>query len=472
MVFTSFTYFLFLLLAVPLVWATRGVWRERVLLVASFVFYAAWDVRFVPVLVGLGALTYVAGRRIARARVAALKRPALVAWPIVAILLVLGIFKYSAWVVESVNGLLGASLQLPVPSVLLPLGISFYTFECISYLLDVYKGTAELRPFRRFLLFPAFWPHLVAGPILRIKEFGPQLESMSRPPGRELLAGFDRVLIGMCKKVVLADNLAGIVDATFASAAGNSSVDNWLGAIAFGLQIYFDFSAYSDIAIGCARMVGIRFPENFDLPYHASSPSEFWNRWHMTLSRWIRDYVFFPLNMRAGRRTWLRYAYLVLVMTLVGLWHGAGAGFVLWGTWHGLLMVGHRVLQTRTTMLPPTVARALRVLGRLASLALITAGWVLFRAPTLGEAGAMLKSMLTLSRFTPVFSVNDYLLVLFCVGVYFLLSPLEKRFVSRDPSGVDYGRWMFYLRPLAYANSIQLLFMFDRSNVGFIYFQF
>jgi D-alanyl-lipoteichoic acid acyltransferase DltB (MBOAT superfamily) len=190
------------------------------------------------------------------------------------------------------------------------------------------------------------------------------------------------------------------------------------------------------------------------------------------LSRWIRDYVFFPLNMRAGRRLWLRYFYLVLVMTLVGLWHGAGPGFVLWGTWHGLLMVAHRALQVWAAARNPKVLRALRWVGRSASLALITAGWVLFRAPTMAQSAAMLSSMFTLPSLTPAYGVNDYLLVTFCFIVYFILSPVEKRFVARDPESIDYGRWMFYLRPLAYAASLQLLFMFDRSNVGFIYFQF
>ena len=471
MLFTSFTYLVFLCFAVPLVHATRGIWRERVLLTASLVFYAAWDVRFIPVLLGVGLLTYLAGRRISAARTQGSKRAAIVVWPIAVILCVLAVFKYTGWIATTWNDLLPA-WQVRLPNIILPLGISFYTFECVSYLLDVYRGTAELVPFRRFLLFPAFWPHLVAGPILRIKEFGPQLDALARPGAAEVLAGIDRVLIGLIKKVVIADSLATYVDAAFANAQSNSATDNWLAAIGFALQIYYDFSSYTDIAIGSARMVGISLPENFNLPYHFPSPTEFWNRWHMTLSRWIRDYVFFPLNLRAGARVWLRYVYLVVVMTLVGLWHGAGIGFVLWGTWHGVLMVTHRIVQRPAARLPERWVRAVSWLGRLATLPMIVAAWILFRAHTLAEATTMLRSMFGAGSLKPAYSVNDYLMLLVCVVVYFFVSPFEKRFVDRAPADVDYGRWTFYVRPAVYATGVQLLFMFDRSNVAFIYFQF
>jgi alginate O-acetyltransferase complex protein AlgI len=471
MLFTSFTYIAFILLAVPLVRATTGVWRERVLLAASFVYYSAWDVRMSAVLIGIGALTYYAGRRIAKGP----KRLALVVAPIAFILVVLSVFKYTGMLAELANLALPPSAELTIPKIVLPLGISFFTFECISYLLDVYRGEKELLPLRRFLLFPAYWPHLVAGPILRIKELGPQLENPRRPSWGETLSGVDRLFIGLFKKVVLADSLATFVDQGFAAPAGaNSAVDSWALAIGFALQIYLDFSAYTDIAIGVSRMIGITLPENFNLPYHADSPSDFWNRWHMTLSRWIRDYLFFPLNMRAGKRIWLRYVYLVLVMTLVGLWHGAGPGFILWGAWHGVLMVSQRVLSQRVGRLDDTPRRVLEWIGRLAGLALIVAGWVLFRAPSLAQAGAMLRAMFTLRGLSPAYSVNDYLLILFCMALYFFVAPAVERHTHRDPRSVDWSksRWTFWLRAPAYAAAVQLLFMFDKSNVSFIYFQF
>ncbi len=472
MLFTSFTYVAFLVLVIPLLRTTRGAWRERVILGASFVYYAAWDVRFVPLLVALGVFTFGAARRISAAR-GAEPRPRFTGagWPIAAILVLLAAFKYTRMVVELGNWLL--PLKLPLPSVVLPLGISFFTFECISYLLDVERGTKEILPLRRFMLFPAYWPHMVAGPILRIKELAPELENLRTASWRETLSGVDRVVIGLVKKVVIADSLATFVDQGFAAPAGTTScLDGWALATGFALQIFFDFSGYSDIAIGVSRMVGIRLPENFNLPYHAASPSEFWNRWHMTLSRWIRDYLFFPLNLRAGKRIWLRYVYLVAVMTLVGLWHGAGPGFILWGTWHGLLMVGHRVVQPLAGRFADRPRAAVEGLGRLASLALIVAAWIPFRAPSLAVAGGMLRAMFTLRGLRPAYSVNDYLLVGACVAGYWLVGPAVERHAQSEASALSPSGWRFWVRAPVYALAVAFVFMFDRSNVAFIYFQF
>jgi alginate O-acetyltransferase complex protein AlgI len=469
MTFTSYTYLLFLAVAVVIVRLTRGHIREFVLVTGSLIFYAAWDPRFLVVLLGLAIFTYLAGHAVARRRGGL----AAVLWSVAAIVFLLSLFKYTEMCVQLVNIALPARLRLPIPSIVLPLGISFYTFECISYLLDIHKGTRELMPFRRFILFPAFWPHMVAGPILRIKEFAPQLETLRPARADEILAGVDRVLIGVSKKVVIANALAGFVDQGFAGGArANSALDNWVLALAFGLQIYFDFSAYTDIAIGSARMLGFTFPENFNLPYHATSPTDFWNRWHMTLSRWVRDYVFFPLNLKAGRRIWLRYLMLVGVMGIVGLWHGPGLTFIAWGIWHGLLMAGHRLLQTSDAALPPWAQRVASLLGQAITLVLVNAAWVLFRSPTVEQAGRMLRGMFSLHGLRPAYSVNDYLLVLLCVAEYIVLEPVFKRLFERDSLRVDYSGWTFWLRPLAYAVGLTLIFMFDESNVAFIYFQF
>lgn len=472
MLFTSFTYILFLCLVIPLVRSTEGVWRERVLLGASLVYYAAWDVRFVALLLALGVFTHAAGHRIAAARKSGTKpRFGNATAPVVAILLVLAAFKYTRWLMELQNALGGT--QFTLPKIILPLGISFFTFECVSYLLDVQKGGAELTPLRRFLLFPAYFPHLVAGPILRIKEFAPELDKLRRATWLETLAGIDRIVIGLLKKVVLADSLALFVDQGFSASPGRvGALDAWALTISFALQIFFDFSGYSDIAIGVSRMVGIRLPENFNLPYHAESPSDFWNRWHMTLSRWVRDYLFFPLNMRAGKRVWLRYVFLVLVMSFVGLWHGAGVGFVIWGAWHGVLMVLHRVAQRRVGHLEDGPRIPLERVGRVVSLVLLVAAWVPFRAPTLAAATAMLRAMFTLRGFRPAYSINDYLFALACLAGYVVLVPRVERFVQRDPETHEVNGRTFWLRAPLYALAVQFLFMFDRSNIAFIYFQF
>ncbi len=467
MEFTSYTYLVFLTLAVIAARRVKSLTaRDYLLLALSFIFYASWDVRYLFVLLAIGTFTFFAGKWVARSR----GKPRILAVPVAAILLVLAGFKYTGLLVEALNLGLPAANRLALPAIVLPLGISFFTFECVSYLLDVYRGAAQLTPLRRFLLFPAFFPHMVAGPILRLKEFAPQLDKLRTPTLAESLQAIDRILLGWVKKLVLANTLAGIVDQGFSNGAvANSAVDNWLVAIAFGLQIYFDFSAYSDIAIGSAKLFGIDFPENFNSPYHSRSPSEFWTRWHMTLSRWIRDYLFFPLNLWAGRRLWLRYALLVAVMSLVGLWHGAGLCFVLWGTWHGMLMVCHRLLDKRVGWLPDSAQRAI---GLTLTFLSVQAGWVLFRSPSVAQAWLMLSSMATPRSLTLSFGINDCLLVVASLTAYFVLDPFVRRLVTRDPNAVNYAKWSFWARPAIYAVAVQSIFMFDRSNVAFIYFQF
>ena len=261
------------------------------------------------------------------------------------------------------------------------------------------------------------------------------------------------------------------VDQAFSGGGStNSSLDNWVAAVAFGLQVYFDFSAYSDMAIGSATLVGIRLPENFDSPYRSRSPSEFWGRWHMTLSRWIRDYLFFPLNLRAGRRIWLRYVYLVGVMAMVGLWHGAAMTFVLWGVWHGLLMVAHRLIEKRIPSAVP--AWFSNLAGWAVTFAFVQAGWIFFRAPSLGQSLRMIASMATLQSLKPAYGINDYMLVLFGVVFCLAVEPRIRAFLVRDPNELNLRRWTFWLRPAVYAMGVQFIFMFDRANVAFIYFQF
>jgi alginate O-acetyltransferase complex protein AlgI len=439
--------------------------REWVLLLGSLAFYAAWDVRFVFLLVGLGAYTFYWGQRFAQRN----KNFRELLLAIGGILAVLGYFKYTGMLVELFNSFAGPTGRVSIPSIVLPLGLSFYTFECISYLLDIFKGGQPLLPFRRFLLFPSFWPHMVAGPILRIKEFAPQLESYKVATWHDVTAGIDRIIIGLVKKLALANSLATIVDHGFGNGArANSAVDNWVLAFAFGLQIYLDFSSYSDIAIGSARVLGFTFPENFELPYHAASPSDFWNRWHMTLSRWIRDYVFFPLNLKFGARKNMRYVTLIGAMALVGLWHGAGLTFILWGVWHGVLMTLHRLIQPWTK---PRVTRsvALKAVGHAVTVLSIMAGWIWFRASTVAQAGRMLASMFLMRGIKPALSFNDYLLVLFCAVEYLAIEPVFRKMIRHAPSPTSTFGW---LRPVSYVLAFELVFMFDQSNVAFIYFQF
>ena len=259
-------------------------------------------------------------------------------------------FKYTNFAIANAAAaldLLGFNVSAPVLAIVLPLGISFFTFQGIAYLIDVASGEEPFVRLEDFLLFKAFWPQLIAGPIIRPAEIREQIET-PRPLDYDLFAeGATRILYGFFKKVVIADMLAPTVELVFAPSAAPAFVDVVTGILGFGLQIYFDFSAYSDIAIGTARLFGFVFPENFNWPYTARSPQDFWRRWHMTLSRWIQDYVFTPLNFATRGNPRLGGLWLVVAMAICGLWHGAQWTFVLWGVWHGVLLLSNQTFLKR-----------------------------------------------------------------------------------------------------------------------------
>lgn len=295
MIFNSVTYLLFLALVVLFYWQLPRGPRLWLLFLGSLTFYGFWRVEFLPVMLASTVIDYVAARAIAASGSPGRRR----AWLALSLFVNLGLlfyFKYLIFFAENAVGLLralGLDVEDPTFSIILPLGISFYTFQTISYTVDVYRGFIE--PEEDFVLyacFVTFFPQLVAGPVLRAREVVPQLTTRPRFEVSDLAEGLRRVLSGLFLKVVLADNLAPLVDAGFGqSVATLSAIDVWTLAFLFGFQIYFDFSGYSHIALGCARMMGIRFPENFDFPYLATSPREFWRCWHISLSSWIRDYL-------------------------------------------------------------------------------------------------------------------------------------------------------------------------------------
>jgi alginate O-acetyltransferase complex protein AlgI len=280
------------------------------------------------------------------------------------------------------------------------------------------------------------------------------------------------------QKNLLANTLGGLIDEGFIPTAAltNSTVDNWFLAIGFGLQIYFDFASYSNMAIGAAQLMGIKLPENFRHPYHAGTPPEFWTRWHMTLSRWIRDYLFFPINAKyAGARLPL-YASLIGIMGLVGLWHGAGWGFIVWGLLHGVYLVLFRIWDSLVTNRPRLKASAAaRLAWRAFTLVAVTAAWVPFRAGTLGQAGRMLGSMFGRPRLDVSYGVNSYLIVALIAG-YAAIEPwLSARWdalLAKSEAG-NRDLWLRYaLRPVLYAIGLFLFLIFDDQDRAFIYFQF
>jgi alginate O-acetyltransferase complex protein AlgI len=391
--FNSYTFLLvFLPLALLGWWGLKGHQSRLVFLtLASYLFYAWWDFRFVPLMVLSTSADYAAGRLIAASRSAPRRTTALVLL-LIFNLGILGIFKYYDFFLGSLEGLarmLGYHPEWPLLQVVLPVGISFYTFNSISYTIDVYRG--KLAPARSFLEFSAFvamFPHLVAGPIVRYADMAGQFERLSlRPQPAAWVTGLWMFGLGMAKKVLVADVVArGLVDPLWEQAAGLGSAEAWLAALGYTVQIYFDFSGYSDMAVGLALLLGFRFPQNFHSPYQASSIAEFWRRWHMSLSFWLRDYLYIPLGgSRAS--TLVVGRNLLLTMFLGGLWHGAAWTFVVWGLYHGGLLAAHAWLRDRNW-----VPRS-HVLSVAATFLTVVVGWVFFRARSVGEALAVLGAM-------------------------------------------------------------------------------
>jgi len=391
MVFTSSVFlFLFLPLFLGVYYLLPGRARLAWILAASWVFYGWWRLDFLALIAGVTIWTYLGGRWIGRFRGGRRARAAL-ALGIAANLAVLGYFKYFNFGIDSLNALLGflGAGTLTAWRVVLPVGISFYLFHSISYLVDVHRGDAPVAgDFLELAVYMALFPQLVAGPIIRYKDLCGQLKV--RP---HTWAGFSegsaRFMIGFCKKVLIADLVAPLANAAFGLAAPTAA-DAWLGALAYTAQIYFDFSGYSDMAIGLGLLMGFRFPENFRAPYLASSITEFWKRWHISLSTWLRDYLYIPLggNRKGTRRTLVN---LLLVMVLGGLWHGAAWTFILWGAWHGLFLA----IERRRRPQPA----GLRTAAVAATMLVVIAGWVMFRSGTLAEALRMYGGMIGLHGF-------------------------------------------------------------------------
>jgi D-alanyl-lipoteichoic acid acyltransferase DltB (MBOAT superfamily) len=385
MLFNSATFLQFFAAFLLLYYLCRRslAWRNRLIVGASYWFYGWWDYRFLALLLVSSLVDFGAGRALEHATAPG-RRRLLLGLSIATNLSLLGFFKYYNFFVDSLRAALegiGWSADWRTLDVVLPIGISFYTFQSMSYTFDVYRG--ELKPTRRlvdFLAYVAFFPQLVAGPIERARHLLPQFESTLRIPRSMLEEGLWLVLWGLFKKVVLADNLAPLVDLVYGDPAVRGPIVA-LATLAFGFQIYCDFSGYSDIARGLARWLGFDLRVNFYLPYAATSLREFWRRWHISLSTWLRDYLYIPLGgSRRGRpRTYLN---LLLTMLLGGLWHGAAWHFVLWGAWHGAGLAVQRWWSERRG----ACCRAHPLLGWVGTLAFVFYGWLWFRAESVPQA--------------------------------------------------------------------------------------
>lgn len=395
MIFNSFIFWAFLAVVLTVYWRLPHRAQNHFLLLASYVFYGYWDWRYLSLLAISTVMDFYAGlymHRLQQER----HRKLLVVASVVVNLGILGFFKYCNFFVNEFAALLqalGFQAHMPTLNILLPVGISFYTFQSLAYTIDVYRRvTTPARNLSDFALFVAFFPQLVAGPIERSSRLLPQIEQPRRLRPGDFTEGLYHILFGLFKKVIVADNLAPLVNQVFDAPAGSlSGLETLLGIYAFAFQIYCDFSGYSSIAQGVAKWMGIDLSYNFRMPYFSRSPSEFWQRWHITLSQWLRDYLYIPLggNKKGPRRTLIN---LMLTMLLGGLWHGAAWTFIIWGAWHGLLLMAYRLVGTERFEGPPS-SRASEWLQMAVMFHLVCIGWVFFRADSFGQAIGLLAAL-------------------------------------------------------------------------------
>lgn len=472
MLFPTAEFFVFFTVVLVVSWLTRplGLLHRLGLVGLSWVFYAWWDLRLLPLLVVASLIAWLwgvlLGLPVMDTRTALARKRLL--W--VGAGLYLGLlfwFKYLLFLTTAMNNLLMAlrlPWSLPVHEAVLPLGISFFTFQMLSYLFDVYYGrTPPRRNPVDVLLYLAFFPQLIAGPIVRPGEFFPQLDRLTRP--EEVPVGKALVLIarGLWKKVLVAHYLAVlVVDPAFVSPHALLGWEVALALFAFGAQIYADFSAYTDMALGCALLLGYRLPENFDRPYASASLGEFWRRWHITLGAWLRDYVYVPLGgSRQGRGRTARN--LLITFLLGGLWHGAGWTYLIWGVMHGLAMTVERAV---TSALPAGIRGVLRPLGWAWALLVVTLAWAFFRAPDLETALAVLQRLGSVEGGGVLHPLAPGL-----TGAVYLaqLLPFSRTFVGRlDLEGIGTGLGLLIL-----LLSLAALSVLRPAGVApFLYFQF
>lgn len=390
---------------------------------ASLFFYAWWDARYLLLLLGSITFNFACGTVLARH---AGRMRWLVVASVASNLALLGCFKYLDFAIASANAALGTSM--PLAGIVLPLGISFYTFTQIAFLVDAHRGEAREYRFDHYVLFVTWFPHLIAGPILHHRQLMPQFADVRTylAASRNLVWGLALFTLGLAKKVLIADELAPTASAGFdAAAAGNviGATQAWMSTLAYTFQLYFDFSGYCDMAMGLSKLFGVDLPLNFNSPYQARSLIDFWRRWHMTLSRFLRDYLYFALGgSRRGQVK--RYANLLATMVLGGLWHGANWTFVLWGVWHGLLLMANhawRGLCARWKPISPRAVLPWRVIATGMTFATVTAGWVLFRAESVDAAARMYLALIgtngvgAIPAITPTWLLLSSALIVFCL---------------------------------------------------------
>jgi D-alanyl-lipoteichoic acid acyltransferase DltB (MBOAT superfamily) len=465
MLFNSINFFVFLPAVLLVLALAPRSWRNPVLLVSSYVFYGSWDWRFLALLFATTCIDYWVGHKIhsASARESQLR----FLWvSLTANLVVLGFFKYFNFFIDSAAELLGAaglSVSMPTLRIILPVGVSFYTFQSMSYVIDIYRRDAmPADNFRDYALYVAYFPQLVAGPISRVGDLLVQLQSPARLTAERANIGLMLILLGLVKKVLIADMVAPEVDRIFSSPSEMSSGMLLRGAYLFAFQIYGDFSGYSDMARGVSELFGVRLIINFQQPYLSQSITEFWRRWHISLSSWLRDYLYIPLGgNRHGRA--MTYRNLMLTMLIGGLWHGANWTFVAWGGWHGFFLAVERMLGIGDEQAARERAFLPRVLATLVTFHVVVLGWVFFRAPNFAVAFDYFSGLLA---FTDMAAVGLTPLV---VAAAILLIDIPQ---NRWGDHAVFLRLPWWLQSPVYATACFTMLLYGGREIPFIYFQF
>ncbi len=467
MLFHTTPFLIFFGIVFPVYWAIRQHRLRMVwLLLASCVFYMSWNPWLILLILLSASVDYLAARTMERVSKQSTKRLLMIS-SITFNLLLLAFFKYCNFFLDNAFQVLAwfnVDAHRPALNIILPLGISFYTFETISYIVDVYQG--KLKAVRNpldYSLYIMFFPHLIAGPIVRPRDFLPQAQRPKQWDNERFYLGCRMFLSGFFKKAILADQLAPFVDAVFQQPGEYSSSATWLAVLGYAMQIYLDFSGYSDMGIGLAHLFGFKLGINFNYPYFANSASDFWRRWHISLSSWLRDYLYVPLG---GNRVsmWFTYRNLILVMLLGGLWHGASWTFVAWGLYHGVLLVlQHLIPWPRWTQ-----QQALEVVWVAGTFLLVCIGWIFFRALSFTDAGVILQHLVIPVRglmLEPV-AVATILLCMLAVFIeHGLFDTLRMVCWERRLPAPVMGAALAAILMLACV-------FFPGSNKAFIYFQF
>ncbi len=472
MVFSSSTFLIAFLPITVLLYYLAGVKLTKnikvknfILLIASLIFYAWGEPVYIVLMIISIIFNFYIGKDIDASKKAgntALAKRSFV-FSIVFNLGVLGFFKYFGFLIDNINGVLHTHIQ--APQLALPIGISFYTFQIMSYVIDLYRGETEVQErIIPFALYISLFPQLIAGPIVKYKDIAYQLEHRKESLNKAS-QGITRFVVGLAKKLILANTLGAVYSSVQATPASKiSTATAWLGIICYTLQIYFDFSGYSDMAIGLGKIFGFKFNENFNYPYIADSVTDFWRRWHISLSTWFKEYVYIPLggNRKKTPRVILN---LLIVWLLTGLWHGAAWNFIIWGLYYGILLIIEKYLLSKVlTKVPRAVKHAV-------TLVLVIIGWVFFSAPTLGEAfkylGAMFGAGASFAdaQSSYIFGSNVILLI---IGI-FCATPLYKSIADKfKPESVD--RLKIIAFPILLI--LCIVFMISETYNPFLYFRF